>query len=273
MLKLQNYAHYIVHFAKYTPFFLKSKPSASNLYHRGLNLSIAIEQISKLLYLNWNILRFQKNSLDKIKNHLVSEKFKYSGAKHIRMAKKQEITEQSEIFIRALHYFFSFPEKPIGLNSLAKSIKASKTSAKKAASLLIKKGLISKEELGKAWRLSAEYKSPSFILKKIPYNLQKVYESGILKQVHNKLPNARAIILFGSYRWGTDTEKSDIDIAAEIPESRELKIETLATLKSLGFRKNIKVSLHTFSRDRTNINLFNNIANGIILDGLLEVRP
>ena len=111
------------------------------------------------------------------------------------------------------------------------------------------------------------------ITKKIPYNLQLIYESGIIGAAYNKIPNARAIILFGSYRAGTDNEKSDIDIAVEVLDNEDIRIETLGLIEQFGFRRNVKVNLHIFSRNKVDLNLFTNIANGILLDGLLEVHP
>ena len=77
------------------------------------------------------------------------------------------------------------------------------------------------------------------------------------------MPNV--IVLFGSYRKGEDTEESDIDLFLECP-GEEI---------SLGrFEKKLKrkVQLHF----KTNFNdypkeLKNNISNGIVLDGYLEV--
>ncbi|MBI4983026.1 nucleotidyltransferase domain-containing protein [Candidatus Woesearchaeota archaeon] len=192
------------------------------------------------------------------------------------MAKKLKsvpLLEVSESYRRILSYFFSFPEHPIGLNGLSKQIGASKTSTKLAVNHLIEQGFLKKEEVGNAWRLSANPKDPFIATKKIPYNLQLIYESGIIGAVYNKVPNARAIILFGSYRWGTDNEKSDIDIAIEVLDNNEMRIETLGMIKQLGFRRNVTVNLHIFSRNKIDLNLFTNIANGILLDGLLEVHP
>ena len=83
----------------------------------------------------------------------------------------------------------------------------------------------------------------------------------------------RAIILFGSYRWGTDNEKSDIDIAVEVLGDQPMRIGPLLVFDRLGFRKKVTVNLHLFSRSRIDLNVFTNIANGIVLDGLLEVHP
>ena len=85
------------------------------------------------------------------------------------------------------------------------------------------------------------------------------------------MPNAKAIVLFGSYRKGDDNEESDIDIAVEvIDESRY--IEDFGVIGKFGYRRGITVNLNVFSRDKINNNLFSNIANGIVLDGFLEVK-
>lgn len=192
------------------------------------------------------------------------------------MAKKLKnvpLSEVSESYRRILSYFFSFPEHPIGLTDLSEQIGASKTSVKLAVNHLIGQGFIKKEEVGNAWRLCAEPKHVFIITKKIPYNLQLIYESGIVGAVYDKIPNARAIILFGSYRWGTDNERSDIDIAVEVLDNENMRIQTLGSIDKLEFRKNVKVNLHIFSRNKIDLNLFTNISNGILLDGLLEVHP
>lgn len=187
--------------------------------------------------------------------------------------KKIPLSEASESVRRILSYFFSFPEHPIGLTDLSEQIGSSKTSAKLAVHHLVERGFLKNEVIGKAWRLSADPRNQAFITNKIPYNLQLIYESGIVGEVYNKVPNARAIVLFGSYRWGADNEKSDIDIAVEVLDNKNMRIETLGQIEQLGFRKKVTANLHIFSRNKIDLNLFTNIANGIVLDGLLEVHP
>jgi predicted nucleotidyltransferase len=178
----------------------------------------------------------------------------------------------SEIYSKVIHYFFSYPEKAFGLTELSKNINASKTSTKLAVEKLIKENFVQKEEIGNSWRISMIPKNPYIINKKIPYNLKLVYESEILYLINKKIKNSRAIILFGSYRWGTDNENSDVDIAIEILGKEKLKIESLTVIKKLGYRKNVPINLHIFSKNNIDINLFANIANGIVLEGFLEVK-
>ena len=81
-------------------------------------------------------------------------------------------------------------------------------------------------------------------------------------------------MLFGSYRKGDDTDKSDIDMAVEVLGEDPIRIiERFAQIPQLGFRQHVPVNVHVFNRANIDLNLFANIANGIVLDGFLEVRP
>lgn len=188
-----------------------------------------------------------------------------------RLIKNVEVALFSEAYGRVLNYFFSFPEQAIGLNNLSNAVGSSKTTTKKIVGHLIGEGFLRKEEIGKAWRISAVVGHPYFISRKVPFNIRMVYESGIVDAVREKVPGARATILFGSYRWGVDTEKSDIDIAVEIVGNENPIIDTLGKV-DLGYRKGVAVNLFIFCRNKVDLNVFNNIANGIVLEGLLEVR-
>ncbi len=195
-------------------------------------------------------------------------------AKKIKTKKlsKPKITELNLVYQKVLHWFFSYPTKEISLSDLSTNLKISKKSASIILKQLIEEGFLEKEELGKTWRIKCNLEHHYNFSRKIAYNLQTIYETNILEMIYEKVPNIKSIILFGSYRKGDDNEISDIDIAIEILDDEELKIETLGTFNQLNYRKNVPVNLHIFSRNKIDLNLFNNIANGIILAGFLEVR-
>lgn len=182
------------------------------------------------------------------------------------------LIETNEAYQKVLYWFFSFPYKKVGLNELVKQLKISKTTANKIVNKLVNKGFLKKEIIGKSWRIYCNTMHVYNKSRKISYNLAMVYESGIIEEINKKFSNSKSIVLFGSYRKGDDTGESDIDIAVEISGNQPLKIERLLVLNKFGYRKNVSVNLHMFSRNQININLFSNIVNGIILDGFLEVR-
>lgn len=183
-----------------------------------------------------------------------------------------KVEEIERAYEKCLVWFFAFPQHKIGLTELARLTNTSKTAAKQAVEGLIQLKIITREIAGKTWILVANPSNINFSRKKVPYHFDKIYESGIVEAVHDSIPQARSIILFGSYRWGDDNDKSDIDIAVEVLGNEEMKIVKLGILEQLGYRKNITVNLHIFSRNKIDSNLFANIANGIVLDGFLEVR-
>lgn len=171
------------------------------------------------------------------------------------------------------HYFFDYPAKEFSLNDVCSAVNVSKTTANVVVGQLVKEGFLKKEAIGKLWRISCNLEHHYNITRKMPYHLVLIYESGIIPAVREAVPDARTIILFGSYRKGDDIETSDIDIAAEVLSDDEHKIVEIGVIPLFGYRQNVPVNLHVFSRNNISLNLFANIANGIILEGFLEVRP
>ena len=204
------------------------------------------------------------------------------------MVKKQHIKTKfmeftklqnlNEAYQKVLRWFFSFPTKEISLTDLAHNLDISKTTANKVVTMLEKERFLLKNVLGKVWRISCNQQHVYNLSRKIAYNLNVIYESPIIQSIHDYIQsefkqNSRVIILFGSYRKGDDTEKSDIDIAVEILGNQSLSIQEFRVFPNFEYRENVKINLHIFSRNKIDLNLFSNIANGIVLDGFLEARP
>jgi predicted nucleotidyltransferase len=177
---------------------------------------------------------------------------------------------------QTLYWFFSYPTRAITLTELAKEIKISKKTANQVVSKLIKENFLCKEEIGRSWRITCNQNHLYNYTRKIIYNLELVYvllyNHGLLEAIHGSFGVPKSIILFGSYRKGDDNEKSDIDIAVEVAGNAKLRIKT-EEIPEFGFRKKVPVTLHVFSRNNIDPNLFANIANGIVLEGFLEVKP
>jgi predicted nucleotidyltransferase len=180
---------------------------------------------------------------------------------------------ESDASLKILHWFLDYPSKEMSLTDLATKLKISKSTATRIVSYFINKRIIEKEVLGRIWRIKFNIKNSVNLILKIPYHLQLIYSSGIVDEVYKKIPEAKAVILFGSYRKGDDTENSDIDIAVEVLGNDDPKLIELEILENLGYRKNVKVNIYKFSRNKIDINFFSNIVNGIVLSGFLEARP
>ena len=87
-----------------------------------------------------------------------------------------------------------------------------------------------------------------------------------IKDVDELLPINKAI-LFGSYAKGEDTERSDIDLYIETPSKKDITLEKFE--KKL--KRNIQIFRHKNLFEIKNKDLVNNIINGIVLNGFVEV--
>ena len=163
------------------------------------------------------------------------------AVKKLPAAKAREL---SEAYLKVLRWFFSFPDREIGLNDLSEALRVSKTTAKKVVLQLVEEGFLNKEILGKIWRISCNQNHDYNFTYKISWNLTLVLESFILKAVHDILRNPKAVILFGSYRKGDDNEKSDIDIAVEFGNINK-KDASLFRVHVLG-RVNDKIDVQVY---------------------------
>jgi predicted nucleotidyltransferase len=190
--------------------------------------------------------------------------------------KKIELIELNEAYQKVLYWFFSFPNIETGLNDLSSDLKISKTTAKKIINALVEEEFLNKKVYGKAWRITCNQNHIYNLTTKVSFNLSMLYNAyynDLKEQILRIVGNAKSIILFGSYRKGDDNEKSDVDIAVEVADDEEVRIVELGLINEFGFRSNVQVNLHIFSRNKIDLNLFSNIANGIVLEGFLEVRP
>ncbi len=202
----------------------------------------------------------------------------------IKKLDKVNLLELNEAYQKVLFLFFSFPNTSFTLNELSKKLNISKTTSNKIFNRLYKERLLKVESFGRSWRIVLNKDYAVHYSIKIGYNLMMIYkmlyESNLIEEINKKIPNYASLILFGSYRKGDDDENSDIDLAVDIGwnvinngENKEFEIYELGLIPQFGYRKNVPVNLHIFSRNKIDLNLFSNIANGIVLVGFLETKP
>ena len=173
---------------------------------------------------------------------------------------------------RVLEVLFRYPEKEFSLSDVAKEAGVAKPHLGSILKELEQLGYLTITKLTKIWRIKANQQSGNFIRSKIIYNLNFVYQSGLVEFLTEHFVNPKAIILFGSFRKGEDFSTSDIDIAIET-ETEEYKTFPLVTLIE-SFERVIgrKIQIHLFNQKNVDLHVFNNIANGIVLAGFLEVK-
>ncbi len=181
---------------------------------------------------------------------------------------------------KVLEIFFKFPEKEFSLSDLAEESRVSKANIGKILDELYKNNIIIIEKLSKIWRIRANRENLNFQRIKIIYNINFVYQSGLIEFLNDYFKNPKSIILFGSSRYGLDISSSDIDIAIETDEKLEefkegeegFKTYNLVELKDFEREINRKINIYYFNRKAVDVHLFNNLANGFLLSGFLEVN-
>jgi predicted transcriptional regulator len=166
-----------------------------------------------------------------------------------------------------LRYLYLHAGTTFNANQLAKRIGVSQTAIAKALPSLVKEGLLKQEQDKESGRYSIELNrdNPQVIVLKRAENLKMLYESGLPNYLFETLPGT-TIILFGSFSRGDDTAASDIDIA--IVGTNEKKLGLSSFEKKLG-----REIVCNFYGSLTEIhkNLRNNLLNGIVLSGSIEL--
>lgn len=173
---------------------------------------------------------------------------------------------------RILGVLFTYPYTEFTLSELAKQAHVSKSTASGILSDLKMEGVITTINLGIVWRIRANYENINYKKVKIIHNLSIIFKSRIAEYLDQKF-HPKNIILFGSFRKGEDGPDSDIDIAIETDENKEPEILSFEEFKKIEAQLHRKIRIYKFNRKKIDLNLFNNIANGIVLHGFLEVRP
>lgn len=181
----------------------------------------------------------------------------------------RRLSREVESRDRILRLMFQDPLQEFALSKVAESARTSKSTASRIIVRLHDEGLVKLIKSRLVWRISANIGNPNFKREKILYNLSLVFRSGVIDFLDGVFNRPKSIILFGSFSKGEDNLDSDIDIAIEGEVSQIIKMKELEELeKEIGR----SISIHLFRRDDVDINLFNSIANGIILSGFLEVK-
>lgn len=187
---------------------------------------------------------------------------------HKKYLKLYEETAKNKI----AEVLFRYPEKEFSLSDLAREAGVAKANIGDILGEFQEAGLISIEKLSKIWRIKANQTNWLYIRSKIVYNLDFVYKSGLVEFLVDFFKNPKAIVLFGSFRKGEDLSNSDVDIAIESDEVKEYQITGLRELSEFESLIGRKIQIHLFNRESIDIGVFNNVANGILLWGFLEVK-
>lgn len=171
---------------------------------------------------------------------------------------------QDYSLFKVLNVFFEDPIKDFQLREISRIIKLHHKSVLIYINQLLKIGFIkvNTKTLYKSYNANTE--NPMFERYKKTTNQIKIYESGLIDYLYERLmPNV--IVMFGGYAKGTDIKTSDIDLFIEIKEE---KIDITKFEEKLGRKIHL-----VFEKDVKDLSkeLKNNIINGIVLNGNLRL--
>jgi predicted nucleotidyltransferase len=163
--------------------------------------------------------------------------------------------------------FFEKPNGKFSIRQLSRILKINHTTVRQYLNKLTREGFLDskKEGVYSFYQLILAKKTINL---KLYYNLEKIRRSGVVEDLE-KAYDLPVIVLFGSYASATDDETSDIDICLISNIKKDFLTEKYEK------KLNRKVSLHKFTKDswkETNPDLIDNICNGIVLSGELEVQ-
>ena len=166
---------------------------------------------------------------------------------------------------KLLEIFILEPEREFYVRELARKTKSSPTTISKYLNLYKKMGILKSEKRMNHLLFSASF-SFLFRQKKLSYNLEKIYSSGVVKFLKDVFDYPEAIVLFGSWAKGENAGRSDLDLLIISPIKKEVDLKKFR--RKLG-----NVQLFVFSNGeirkmtKENPELVNSFLNGVVLDG------
>jgi predicted nucleotidyltransferase len=164
-----------------------------------------------------------------------------------------------------IRFFMIHSSENFHLRELARLLKISFPWVRKTVLELAKEGVLHIETQRGHTIVQANREDNKYKMIKKSYNLFSLYDSGLVSKLIEGYSHPNAIVVFGSYSIGEDTQNSDIDIA--VISTRKQKINYSSFEKKL--HRKIKVlELHPKKIEKE---FMSTLANGIVLNGYLEI--
>jgi len=162
-------------------------------------------------------------------------------------------------------YFFINPTAKLRVRGIEKTLKLPLPSVIRYCRELERDGILIIDKIGRVNFYTAS-RSETYLLEKKLFNIRILYESGLIEYLKQELSNP-AIVLFGSFAKGEDTENSDIDLYIETPSKKQVSPERFKKI----LKREIQIFRHKNIKEITNPHLANNIINGITLNSYMEI--
>lgn len=161
---------------------------------------------------------------------------------------------------RLLETLCIFPTREFTVSGLSRETDLSKGLVSNKISRLDEENLVNVEKRGNQKVISFNRGNNDALKLKQLINLNNLYSSEVIDDLIDLYNYPEAIVLFGSFANGEDTENSDIDVA-------------VITSENINYENSIMdrpVSVKEFNNNITE-NMLESLANGITIYGYLEV--
>ncbi len=171
---------------------------------------------------------------------------------------------------KILELFIKESEREFHVREIAKILKKSPTTVSKYLKIYEKQNMLISNRKLNHLIFKANTESNKFKQLKLNYNLNVIYESGLVDYLSGEFNQPSAIVLFGSFVKAENNKNSDIDLLIVSSKKQEPSLEKFE--KKLGH----KIQLFIHSEEdleelkKKNKELFNNWINGFTLYGYFE---
>lgn len=162
-------------------------------------------------------------------------------------------------------YFFTTPTTKLRVRHIEKTLKLPLPSVIRYCKELETEGILKIINTGNVVFYTADRANERFLLEKKLFNIKQLHTSGLVNYLKTEL-HTPTIIVFGSYSKGEDVEDSDIDLYLETTK-KEIDLSKFEKL----LKRHIQMFIHKNIQEVKNPHLANNILNGIVLNGFVEV--
>ncbi len=165
---------------------------------------------------------------------------------------------------KVLRFFLQYPSTEVHLRELSRRTNVSHPWVCKTVKGLLKGRIVLSRKAHGLLLVKADRESARFIALKRCLNIYSLTECGLVDYLVESYGRPAAIVLFGSYSRGEDTEQSDIDIA--VITGKKIDLDYSRFEKPL--QRHIKAV--ELKGGEIEDEFRNTLANGIVLYGYLQ---
>lgn len=168
--------------------------------------------------------------------------------------------------LNILKIFFESPSKEFNVREIARIVKIAPATASKQLKNFYLQEILKEKKERNLNLYKANFDSDYYIDLKRFYNIRKIKDSGLIKEL-NEFYLKPTIILFGSAFYGLDTENSDIDLVIISEKKKEFN-----NIKKFEKKLNRRIQIFAVKdiKELKNEHLINNVLNGMIIQGAIK---